>query len=576
MNRKNFIQWSSAGLLSSAVGFGAKANGAITNKQEFANDTEPCWSGKETTHRNAMVCASQPLAVAAGYDVLKAGGNAIDAAVATNAMLCLTEPMMCGIGGDLFAMVWREKEKKLYGLNASGRSPYNWSMNEAQKLGLQAVPHFGPLSWSVPGCVSGWTELLKKFGRKPLAELLAPAIHYAKEGFPVTQTIAGDWKPEAGVTNYKTLEGTFLFNDKGLKAAELFRNPDLAHTFETLAREGGNAFYEGEIADRIIKFSAEHGGKFSKKDFTDHTADWIDAISSSYRDYDIWQLPPNGQGIMVLQMLNLLENFDIASLKPNSAEAFHLFLEAKKLSFQDRAVYYADADFSKAAVQELISKEYAKQRARLINPRKASQTATAGRIKNFSNTIYLTVADEDGNMVSLIQSLYSPWGSHCVVKGLGFALQNRGALFCLDEKAWNKLEPHKRPLHTIIPAFVTQHNKPVFSFGVTGGDFQPQGQVQILMNVIDHKMPVQKAGEQYRLWHRESFASTNETFSDSGRITVEPGFSNEVKQQLINKGHRFSDRTRYFGGYQGIWRKEEPRLYIGASDPRKDGCAFGY
>jgi gamma-glutamyltranspeptidase/glutathione hydrolase len=253
-----------------------------------------------------------------------------------------------------------------------------------------------------------------------------------------------------------------------------------------------------------------------------------------------------------------------------------LFLEAKKLSFQDRAVYYADTHFARTPVQELISKEYARQRSKLIDPNKAAQQVPAGRIQNSSNTIYLTVSDEEGNMVSLIQSLYSPWGSHYVVEGLGFALQNRGALFSLDKKAWNKLEPHKRPLHTIIPAFVTQQSRPVFSFGVTGGDFQPQGQVQILMNIIDHRMSVQKAGEQYRLWHRESSTFTNEKFADSGHITVEPGFSNEIKQQLINKGHRFSDRSRYFGGYQGIWRAQEPRLYIGASDPRKDGCSFGY
>jgi gamma-glutamyltranspeptidase/glutathione hydrolase len=419
-------------------------------------------------------------------------------------------------------------------------------------------------------------ELLKRFGSKKMAELLTPVIHYAKEGFPVTENIAGDWKPETGVTDHTTLEGTFLFNNKGVKSGEIFRNPDLAYTFEILARDGGHAFYEGEIADRIVRFSGKHEGRFAQKDFSDHKADWIEPVSSNYRGYDIWQLPPNGQGIVVLQMMNLLENFDIASLKPNSAEVFHLFLEAKKLSFQDRAVYYADTHFARTPVQELISKEYARQRSKLIDPNKAAQQVPAGRIQNSSNTIYLTVSDEEGNMVSLIQSLYSPWGSHYVVEGLGFALQNRGALFSLDKKAWNKLEPHKRPLHTIIPAFVTQQSRPVFSFGVTGGDFQPQGQVQILMNIIDHRMSVQKAGEQYRLWHRESSTFTNEKFADSGHITVEPGFSNEIKQQLINKGHRFSDRSRYFGGYQGIWRAQEPRLYIGASDPRKDGCSFGY
>jgi gamma-glutamyltranspeptidase/glutathione hydrolase len=576
MNRKNFLQWGATGLLSGFTGFDSHANGNAFADKEPEHTEPPHWKRKKVVHSKAMVCASQPLAVATGYDVLKNGGNAIDAAIAVNAMLCLTEPMMCGVGGDLFAIVWREKDNKLFGLNASGRSPYNWSVAEAQKMGLNHVPSFGPLSWSVPGCVSGWTELANRFGSKDLKALLAPAIQYAKEGYPVTETIAGDWKPENGVTEFATLENTFLFKNKGLKAGEIYRNPAMAATFEVLARDGGLAFYEGEIADKIVTYSAKQGGRFTRKDFTDHKADWIEPVSSNYRGYDIWQLPPNGQGIVVLQMMNLLENFDIASIKPNSAEAFHLFLEAKKLSFQDRAVYYADTDFAKTPIQELISKEYAKQRAKLIHPNKAAQKVEPGRIQNSSNTIYLTVADEEGNMVSLIQSVYSPWGSHNVIPELGFALQNRGALFSLDKNAWNKLEPHKRPLHTIIPAFVTKGGKPVFSFGVTGGDFQPQGQVQILLNIIDHGMSVQEAGEQLRIWHRETSLLTNEKFADSGQITVEPGFSNMVKQKLQEKGHRFSERLRYFGGYQGIWRTQDPRLYIGASDPRKDGCSFGY
>lgn len=576
MERKDFLKWGSTGLLSTAFGFRPERSEVKPNDQEIGFDSLTGWNGKQVISNKAMVCASQPLAVAAGYDILKAGGNAIDAAIAVNAMLCLTEPMMCGMGGDLFAMVWNEKEKKLYGLNASGRSPYNWSMNDAKKMGVKSIPSFGPLSWSVPGCVSGWTELLKKFGSKKLKELLAPAINYAKEGFPVSNIIASEWKPENGVTDYSTLNGLYFFNDKKLKAGDIFRNPDLAKTFELLIKDGANSFYEGEIADRIVRFSKKHDGRFEKKDFTNHKADWIEPVSSNYRGYDIWQLPPNGQGIVVLQMMNLLENFDIASLKQNSAEAFHLFLEAKKLSFQDRAVYYADTEFAKVPVKELISKIYAEQRAKLIDSHKAAQSVEPGRIKNSSETIYLTVADEEGNMVSLIQSVYSPWGSHYAVDGLGFALQNRGALFSLNDKAWNKLEPHKRPLHTIIPSFVTQNNKPVFSYGVTGGDFQPQGQVQILMNIIDHKMPIQEAGEQRRIWHREGFEFTGEKARDPGMIVTEPGFSVEVKQQLEKMGHWFSEQTRYFGGYQAIWRMEEPRRYIGASDPRKDGCSFGY
>ena len=483
---------------------------------------------------------------------------------------------MCGLGGDLFAIVWSAKEKKLSGLNASGRSPYNWTIDEAKKLGLTSIPSFGPLSWTVPGCVSGWNALLTKFGTKKLGELLQPTVRYAIEGSPVTNAIASDWKPERGVTDYATLNGTFLFRNNGLKPGEIFRNPRLAKTLELLSKDGAEAFYEGEIADRIVQFSGKNGGRFERQDFAAHRANWIEPICTSYRGYDVWQLPPNGQGMVVLQMLNILETFDIAQLQPNSAEAFHLFLEAKKLCFQDRAVYYADTDFAAVPIQQLISKDYDIQRARQINPRKAAHSVGPGRIKNSSNTIYITTADEEGNMVSLIQSLYSPWGSHYVVDDLGFALQNRGALFSLNDTAWNKLEPHKRPLHTIIPAFVTKNNEPVFSFGVTGGDFQPQGQVQVLMNIIDHKMPVQKAGEQLRLWHRESFESTNEKARDPGKIVAEPGFSAQVKGQLQQMGHQFSDQLRYFGGYQGIWRTIHPQLFEGASDPRKDGCAFGY
>jgi gamma-glutamyltranspeptidase/glutathione hydrolase len=576
MNRKNFLKWGSAGMFSSALNFQGFGSASVQHIRAGVSGTEVKWNDQPVITKKAMVCASQPLAVATGYDVLKSGGNAIDGAIAVNAMLSLTEPMMCGPGGDLFAMVWSAKDKKLFGLNASGRSPLNWSTGEAKNLGLKAIPSFGPLSWSVPGCVSGWNELLKKFGTKSIAELLRPAIDYGKNGFPVSANIAHDWKAENGVTAFETLNGVFLSNNKGPNTGDIFRNEKLANTFEILARDGANSFYEGEIADRIVSFSKKHGGRFDKKDFSTHKSVWVDPISINYRGYDVWELPPNGQGMVVLQMLNVLEKFDISKLSPGSAQHLHLFLEAKKLCFQDRAIYYADTDFHKAPVEELLSKEYAASRARLIDPHKASLKLQPGRLQNTSNTVYLTVADEDGNMVSLIQSLYSPWGSHYVVDDLGFALQNRGALFSLNETAWNKLEPGKRPFHTIIPAFVTKNNQPVFSFGVTGGDFQPQGQVQILMNIIDHQMSVQQAGNELRLWHRESAENTGESTAEPGKITLEPGFPDKIKQQLQSMGHRFSDKTRYFGGYQGIWKTADPACYKGASDPRKDGCSFGY
>lgn len=576
MERKDFLKWGSAGLVGSAFGLNANAKVHHRHRETDQLPQGPQWEGKGLVTRKAMVCASQPLAVATGYDMLKAGGNAIDAAIAVNAMLCLTEPMMCGIGGDLFAIIWNEKEKKLYGLNASGRSPANWSLDAAKKMGLSSIPSFGPLSWSVPGCVSGWDEMSKKFGSKKLSELLAPAIAYGKEGFPLSKTIASEWKPENGVSDYTTMNGVYFFDDRKWAHGDIFKNRDLAGTFEILARDGAAAFYHGEIADKISVFSRKHGGRLIKQDLINHKADWVQPVKSNYRGYDIWQLPPNGQGIVVLQMMNILETFDIASMQPDTADAFHLFVEAKKLCFQDRAIYYADTDFAKVPVAELISKEYARQRASLIDPLRAAQKVEPGRIQNSSNTIYLTVADEEGNMVSLIQSVYSPWGSHYVVNGLGFALQNRGALFSLNEQAWNKLEPNKRPLHTIIPSFITRNGEPVFSYGVTGGDFQPQGQVQILMNILDHKMPVQQAGERLRIWHRESFEFTGEKARDPGMIVTEPGFSLALREELEKRGHRFSEQTRFFGGYQGIWRMESPRRYIGATDPRKDGCSFGY
>jgi len=354
------------------------------------------------------------------------------------------------------------------------------------------------------------------------------------------------------------------------------KNPGLARFFEIIAKEGAEAFYRGEIAERIVKFSRANGGRFSMRDFQNHSANWVDPVSASYRGYDIWELPPNGQGIAALQMLNILEEFDIGSLKPNSAEHLHLFIEAKKLAFEDRAVYYADMDFAEVPLKELISKEYARQRAKLIDPEHAAQNVKPGRLKGSSDTIYLTTADKDGNMVSLIQSIYYPWGSGFVPDGLGFCLQNRGQLFSLNPSHLNKLEPHKRPFHTIIPAFMTKDGEPVFSFGVMGGSFQPQGHAQVLMNIIDFGMSPQQAGEQPRIRHLESSTPTGRKMAESGSVAFERYIPADVKSELARMGHKLSKRTGAFGGYQGIWRKSNPLRYFGASDPRKDGCAVGY
>jgi gamma-glutamyltranspeptidase/glutathione hydrolase len=524
--------------------------------------------------RNGVVCSSQPLASMAGVDILKAGGNAIDAAICANAMLSLVEPMSCGPGGDLFAIVWDEKQHKLLGLNASGRSPYYWSIDKALALGLKEIPVHGPLSWSVPGCVSGWAALQKRLGRLNLAKVLEAPIYYAREGFGVTPVIARSWS--LGKEANPPARKTFMPNDKPLYFGDIFKNEDMAKFFEIIARDGAEAFYEGEIAERIVKFSKANGGLFSMRDFREHTADWVEPVSTNYRGYDIWELPPNGQGIAALQMLNLLDHFDIGSLQPNSAEHLHLFIEAKKLAFEDRAVYYADMDFADVPLKALISKEYAAQRVKLIDPKRAAQQVKPGRLKGSADTIYLTAADKDGNMVSLIQSIYYGWGSAFVPDGLGFCLQNRGHLFSLNPEDFNKLEPHKRPFHTIIPAFVTKENEPVFSFGVMGGDFQPQGHAQVLMNMIDFGMSPQQAGEQPRIQHSESSTPTGRKMVDGGFVDFERHIPEETKLKLSYMGHKIRPGAGAFGGYQGIWRKSNPRRYFGASDPRKDGCAIGY
>ena len=527
------------------------------------------------TGQEGMVCTSQPLATQIGIDILKAGGNAIDAALAANAMLSLVEPFSCGPGGDLFAIVWSEKDQKLFGLNASGRSPYDWSLDEAGKLGLQHIDPYSPLAWSVPGCVSGWQTLADRFGTLSLAQLLEAPIHYARQGFAVTPIIAHDWSGIEGATS-TGLAKTFAPNGRAPRCGETFKNPDLADFLDIIGRDGAQAFYQGEVADRIVRYSEGHGGRFSRRDFQEHTDAWVEPVSSSYRGYDVWQLPPNGQGIAVLQMLNLLEHFDIAALEPNSAKHLHLLIESKKLAFEDRAVYYADLDFADVPVQQLISKDYAQQRVKLIDDQRAAPTVAPGRLSGSADTVYLTAADCHGNMVSLIQSIYHGWGSGYVPDGLGFVLQNRGQLFSLNRAHRNQLEPHKRPFQTIIPGFVTQNDQPLFAFGVMGGDFQPQGHAQILMNLIDFSMSAQQAGQQPRIAHHESSTPTGLKMIGAGTVTFEQHIPLDVRQDLADMGHNLAPTTSVFGGYQGIWRLENPRRYLGGSDPRKDGNALGY
>lgn len=530
----------------------------------------------EVIAQNGMACTSQPLATQAALDILKAGGNAIDAAIAANAVLGLVEPVSNGMGGDLFAIVWDAKTQKLYGLNASGRSPYELTLDYFKKNGYEKIPSLGPLPVSVPGCVDGWFELNKKFGTMPMSEILEPAIHYAREGFPVTELIAYYWGASARVLKqFPGFEEIFMPGGKAPEKGEVFKNPYLANTFELLGKEGCDVFYKGEIAEKIVEYVRGQGGFLSMRDFEDHTSEWVEPLSTNYRGYDVWELPPNGQGTAVLEMLNILENYDIASMGFGSPEYMHLFIEAKKLAFEDRAKYYSDPDFNNLPVQQLISKEYGKERAALINPSRAARSYPAAELEQ-GNTIYMTTADKYGNMVSLIQSNYRGMGSGMTPGKLGFILQDRGELFALEESHMNVYEPHKRPFHTIIPAFITKDGKPWISFGVMGGAMQPQGHTQIVCNIIDFGMNLQEAGDAPRIQHSGSSQPTGELMKDGGEVSLESGFSYQTIRALMSKGHKIGFAKGPYGGYQAIMWDSKNKVYYGASESRKDGQAAGY
>lgn len=528
---------------------------------------------------NGMVATSQPLAAQAGLEVFKRGGNAADAAIAASAMLGLVEPMSCGIGGDLFVIYWDARQQKLYGLNGSGRSPYALARDVFRKQGLSQIPESGPLSWSVPGCVAGWEDLRERFGTRPLAELLAAAIEYAEQGFPVSEVIANDWRAaESNLKRWPDSATTYLPQGRAPVEGELFRNPNLAATYRALASGGRDAFYQGEIAQRIVAFSQASGGHFAWADFADHTSEWIDPVATSYRGYDVYELPPNGQGIAALEMLNLLEGYDLAQLGPGSPEYLHLLVEAKKLAFADRARFYSDPAFDQLPVAELISKPYAeRQRARIDRARAATDVPPGDPQLAHGDTIYLAVVDKDRNCCSFIQSNYYGFGSQVVPGDLGFALQNRGALFALEDDHLNRLEPHKRPFHTIIPALVAKEGRPWLVFGVMGGDMQPQGHVQVLVNLIDFGMNVQEAADAARVRHSGSATPTGlPQAADGGALAVESGISQEAIDALRQKGHTVARARGGFGGYQAILIDWQHGTLHGGTDPRKDGCAVGY
>lgn len=529
----------------------------------------------EVIATQGMAATSHPLATQVALDILKQGGNAIDAAIAANATLGLMEPTGCGIGGDLFAIVWLAQEEELLGLNASGRSPYELKLDYFRQNDLAKIPAYGPIPVTVPGCVDGWFALHERAGSMEMGSILAPAIDYARKGFPVTELIAYYLELSSRrFQEYPNFAETYMPGGQTLRKGEIFRNPRLAKTYEILATEGREAFYEGPIAQEIASFIQAQGGFLTVKDLADHRSEWVDPISTNYRGYEVWELPPNGQGTAVLQMLNLLEPYDLAAMGFGTAEYIHTFVEAKKLAYEDRAKYYADMDFNDIPVDWLISKEYAAERRPQIGER-AARSYDAGELEQ-GNTIYLTVADQEGNMVSLIQSNYRGMGSGMVPGDLGFMLQDRGELFSLEEGHYNVYAPHKRPFHTIIPAFVTKDGKPFLSFGVMGGAMQPQGHVQILVNMIDFGMNLQEAGDAPRIQHIGSSQPTGEQMTDGGKVCLESGFDYEVIRALMKRGHQVGFALGSYGGYQAIRYDPDTGVYYGASESRKDGQAAGY
>jgi gamma-glutamyltranspeptidase/glutathione hydrolase len=526
----------------------------------------------EVIATQGMAATSHPLVSQVALDVLKRGGTAVDAAIAANATIGLMEPTGNGVGGDLFAIVWDAKTKKLYGLNASGRSPKSLTLaklrEELRKLDRTTIPPRGPLPVSVPGTVDGWFELHGKFGKLPMKELLQPAINYARNGFPVTEVIAEGWAANVkNLKDYPNFAETFMPNGRAPAKGEVFRNPLLANTLSAIADGGRDAFYKGDIAQRIEKYMKANGGYLTAADLAAHRSEWVEPVSTNYRGYDVWELP----------MLNILEAYDIRSMGFGSADYLHLFVEAKKLAFEDRARYYADPEFAKIPLKTLLSKDYAAKRRVLLDAGKAAREYPVdNKALDHGDTIYMTVADAAGNMVSLIQSNYRGMGSGMTPDGCGFIFQDRGEMFSLKDGHANVYAPGKRPFHTIIPAFITRDGKPWLSFGVMGGSMQPQGHVQIVVNLIDFGMNLQEAGDAPRARHEGSSEPTDEVMRDGGEVILETGFSAETLKALQARGHKVTvDNDGGFGGYQAILRNDKG-VYFGASESRKDGAAQGY
>jgi gamma-glutamyltranspeptidase/glutathione hydrolase len=516
-----------------------------------------------------MVASSQQLATLTGYKVLLNGGNAIDAAVAMLSTLSVVEPHSVGIGGDAFALIYLADEDRIIGMNGSGRAPYGAGINWFQERQYQCMPARGILSVTVPGALHAWSQAVESHGNLTMRELLEDAIYYAENGFPVTEVIAGEWKNAEDILNaHQSSSKAYLINGKAPEPGDIFYNRDLARTYRNIASKGIASFYEGDICEAFLQFSKQKGGFLSREDLANHETTWVEPLATDYRGYTVYELPPNGQGITALQMLNILEGYDIGSLDPLGPEYFHLLIEAKKLAFHDRDCWITDPEFADMPLTRLISKEYAKQCRKAINLEKAMVPEDYCRSPRSSETVYVTAVDQGGNAVSFISSIYTAFGSGMVVDNTGVVLQNRGHSFSLDPTHPNKLEPHKRPLHTIIPAMVFKEGRFVMSFGVMGGDMQPQGHAQFLMNLIDFEMNPQEAVDAPRIRHTQGID-----------VYLEDGIPGRTSAALRKKGHRIiqaPEPVNQVGGGQAIYRDARHKLLLGASDRRKDGCAIGY
>jgi gamma-glutamyltranspeptidase/glutathione hydrolase len=522
--------------------------------------------------RGGMVCTSHALASAAGADMLRRGGTAVDAAVCAAAVLGVVEPFSTGIGGDCFMLIWCAADHALYGLNGSGRAPAGLSLDALRERGVNDIPVHGMLPVTIPGAVDAWCAALERFGSKSLGEVLAPAIAYARTGFAVTEIIAYQWDllVRFGVLQHPDALRTFSLDGRAPRLGEWFRIPSLASSMERIAAGGTDAFYRGEIAEKIVAFSQGNGGVHRIEDFAEHRSTWVEPIATDYRGYRLFEIPPNGQGLTALIALNILENFDMGSYPLGSSESMHLRIEAVKLAFADRNRYIADPEHAAVPTAELLSKDYAHGRAALINRQKTLKRGTPGKVKVGSDTVYLAAADGAGNVVSLINSLFMGFGSGMVAGDTGIVLQNRGYGFGVAPQHPNCVAPRKRPFHTIIPAMLFSDGQPVVSFGVMGGDVQAQGHVQVVSNLVDYDLNIQEAID-YPRFH----------YVDADRVALEAAHDEGVRQQLARLGHDVLGEEAVlarggFGGGQGIMIDPVTGCFWGGSDRRKDGCAIGF